>query len=145
MTLGDEIKTAHDCSKKLYIHMDLAKGITGDQQGIMYAKNLGVDGIISTRTHTVKLAREAGLKTVQRFFVVDSHFLGTTLDTVNASKADMIEIMPGTVTKVIATLKEKLSTPIIAGGLIETAAEAKAAISAGASAVSTGARNLWDI
>ena len=142
-TLGYEVKQAHKYNKKLYIHIDLAKGIASDKHGLMYVKELGVDGIISTRTHTIKIARENGLKTVQRFFVVDSHFVDTTLDAVSASRPDMIEIMPGIVTKVIARLKSKLNTPLIAGGLIETSAEAQAAISAGASAVSTGAKELW--
>ena len=142
-TLAYEVKQAHKYNKKIYIHIDLAKGIAGDKHGLMYAGDLGVDGIISTRTHTIKLAKESGLKTVQRFFVVDSHFVDTTLDVVSAARPDMIEIMPGIVTKVIARLKSKLNTPLIAGGLIETHTEAQAAISAGASAVSTGAKELW--
>ena len=144
-TLAYEVKQAHKYNKKVYIHIDLAKGITGDKHGLMYSKELGVDGIISTRTHTIKLAKETGLKTVQRFFVVDSHFVDTTLNAVAASKPDMIEIMPGIVTKVIARLISKLDTPLIAGGLIETPAETHAALSAGAFAVSTGAKELWDM
>ncbi len=145
LTLGYEVKQAHRYNKKLYIHIDLAKGIASDTYAMMYLKELGADGIISTRNHTIKTARENGLKTVQRFFVVDSHFVDTTLDAVAASKPDMIEIMPGTVTKVIAKLKSKINTPIIAGGLIETPDEALTALSAGAFAVSTGAKGLWDM
>ena len=144
-TLSYEVKQAHKYNKKLYIHIDLAKGIAGDKDGLMYVRELGLDGIISTRTHTIKLAKETGLKTVQRFFVVDSHFVDTTLDAVSVSKPDMIEIMPGIVTKVIARLKSKLDTPLIAGGLIETPDEAQTAISAGAFAVSTGAKKLWGL
>ena len=142
-TLAYELKQAHKYNKKLYIHIDLAKGIAADKHGLIYAKELGVDGIISTRTHTIKLAKETGLKTVQRFFVVDSHFVDTTLNAVAASKPHMIEIMPGTVTKVIAKLSKELIIPIIAGGLIETHAEAQAAISAGSYAISTVAKELW--
>ena len=144
LTLGYEVKQAHKHNKKLYIHIDLAKGINSDKYGMLFAMETGVDGIISTRTHVIKTAHDAGLKTVQRFFVVDSHFLDTTLDAVNASKADMIEIMPGTMCKVINRLKRELDIPIIAGGLIETREEADAAINSGAYAVSTGVKELWN-
>ena len=143
LTVGYEVKQAHRHNKKLYVHIDLAKGIEGDKYGLMYLKELGVDGIISTRTHTIKLAREEGLKTVQRFFVVDSHFVDTTLDAVAAAKPDMIEIMPGIIFKVIKKLSGKLDIPIIAGGLIETYDEADDAFAAGAFAVSTGTKELW--
>jgi glycerol uptake operon antiterminator len=56
----------------------------------------------------------------------------------------MIEIMPATVGKVITRLAGELDIPIIAGGLIETHNEVAAALLSGASAVSTGARSLWN-
>lgn len=56
----------------------------------------------------------------------------------------MIEIMPGSVTKVISRLKEILDIPIIAGGLIETEEEAIEVIKSGAAAVSTGKITLWN-
>ena len=55
----------------------------------------------------------------------------------------MIEIMPGSILKVIPKLKETVEVPIIAGGLIETEQEASDAIKWGASAVSTGQKKLW--
>lgn len=145
ITLGYEVKKAHEHNKKLYIHIDLAEGIAGDKYGILYVKDLGADGIISTRTNMIKTAHNAGLDTVQRFFVVDSHFLDTTLETVKASKANMIEIMPGTVGKVIRRLKDRLGIPIIAGGLVETREEIDSAFENGAAAVSTGACELWNL
>ena len=142
--LGPDISTvsylaemAHSNGKKLFIHIDLATGIGKDKSGIMYAKNAGVDGIISTRVNMIKTARECGLFTVQRFFIVDSHSVNTTVESVLASKADMIEIMPGIVSKVIKRLRKELDMPIVAGGLIETAEEMNEAISCGAAAVST--------
>lgn len=65
-------------------------------------------------------------------------------ETVKSSKADMIEVMPGVVPKIIGRLKGSVAVPIIAGGLIETAEEAKAAIDSGAYAISTGDKSLWD-
>ncbi len=145
LTLKERVNAAHGNNKKLYIHIDLAGGIGKDKSGIAFAKSVGVDGIISTRVNIIKLARELKMHTVQRFFIVDSHSVDTTVDAIAASRADMIEVMPGIAGKAIKKLRETVSTPIIAGGLIETAEELKAATESGASAVSTGSRMLWEM
>ena len=71
LSLTKKIKVAHDGGKKLYIHVDLAEGVGRDKSGITLLKKMGVDGIISTKVNLIKLAREIGLSTVQRFFIVD--------------------------------------------------------------------------
>ena len=143
LTLDESIKILHSAGKKYFVHMDLAEGIGKDKSGIIYLKSKGVDGIISTRTSIIKLAREVGLFTVQRFFIVDSRSVNTTIESWKSSKAQMIEIMPGNVFKIIAGLKETIDVPVIAGGLIESEEEAEKAINCGAAAVSTGTQKLW--
>ena len=143
MTLKDKVHKAHAKGKKLFIHMDLAEGIGKDKFGILHAKEMGIDGVISTRTSLIKAAREAEVCTVQRFFMVDSQSVETTLKTLNISKPNMIELMPGTVGKVISNLKMQMDLPIIAGGLIETIEEANEAYKNGAIAISTGKKELW--
>lgn len=144
-TIADMAKIAHSCGKKLFIHLDLATGIGKDKSGILYCKNAGVDGIISTRVNIIKAARECGVFTVQRFFIVDSHSVDTTVEAVKASKADMIEIMPGMLTKAIKKLRQLVNVPIIAGGLIDSADEIDEIIAGGATAVSTSNKKLWDM
>lgn len=141
--LKSYVDTAHASAKKIFIHLDLAEGIGKDEYGIRFVKEQGADGIISTRTNIIKLARKVGVRTVQRFFIVDSQSVQTTIESAASSKADMIEIMPGTVSKVIKTLKKELDMPIVAGGLLETMSEIEEAIRCGAAAVSTGKRELW--
>ena len=143
MSVASQSLMAKRAGKKLFVHMDLCDGVGKDRAGVEFLKNAGVYGIISTRVSIIKHARELGLKTVQRFFIVDSHSIDTTLEGLKSAKPDMMEIMPGTVTKIIARLCEKTEIPIIAGGLIETEDEIKAAFSAGAHAVSTGKKSLW--
>ncbi len=143
ITLADNIKAARESGKSLFIHIDLAEGIAKDKFGVRYVKGLGVDGIISTRANLIKFAKEEELFAVQRFFILDSRSVEAIAETVKTSKADMIEVMPGVVPKIIRRLKEKLTVPIIAGGLIETNEEAEAAEHSGAQAISTGARHLW--
>lgn len=141
--LKDRADAAHQHGKKLYIHIDLAEGIGKDRYGIEFIKGFGIDGIISTRVNIIKFAREAGFNTVQRFFAVDSQSVETCVETIKASKPDMIEIMPAVMPKVITYLKSKTNMPIIAGGLISDRQEVATALKSGAWAVSTGKKELW--
>ena len=142
-SLKEQADLVHKAGKKLFIHIDLAEGIGKDECGILFAKQQGADGIISTRTNIIKLAKKSGMFTVQRFFIVDSHSIDTTIEALKSSKPDMIEIMPGIISKVIKKLKKELDMPIVAGGLIETNEEINEAISCGAKAISIGKREFW--
>ncbi len=144
LTLSEKVKKAHSKGLKIFIHLDLAAGIGKDKSGILFAKTAGVDGIISTRVNIIRMAREVGLFTVQRFFIIDSHSIETTSDAIKSSKPDMVEIMPGISPKIISTLKNMLDVPIIAAGLINMKEEVTAAFENGATAVSTGKKELWD-
>ena len=145
MNITAKVKKAHETGKKYLLHVDLAKGLGKDESGIRFLKRIGVDGVISTKVGVIKLAREQGLHTIQRFFIVDSHSIETTVESVRVSKPDMIEIMPGTVCKVIERLKKRIDVPIIAGGLVETEDEVKEIFLSGASAVSTARNELWKL
>ena len=63
-------------------------------------------------------------------------------ETIENTKPDMIEIMPGVIPKALRLLADR-DIPVIAGGLIETKSEITAALGSGAIAVSTGKRELW--
>ena len=143
MTVHQYVKEVHSAGKKAFVHVDFAEGIGKDRYGLEFLAKQGVDGILTTRTNIVKAAKEHGLITVQRFFIVDSHSLGTSADSIKISKPDIIEIMPGVVTKKIKEFAEKANVPIIAGGLVETVEEVQAALEAGATVVSTGEAELW--
>ncbi len=143
--LSDLALMTHKKGKQLFIHIDLTSGLGKDLKGIEFAKSSGVDGIISTRANLIKFANECGLSTVQRVFMVDSRSIDTTMDVIKSSKPDMIEAMPGICEKIIKTLCKKTSTPIIAGGFIESKAEVDSAIKNGAYAISTSNQTLWDI
>lgn len=135
---------SHEIGKRIFIHIDLTTGLGKDKSGIRFAKNAGIDGIISTKASLIKAARECGLLAIQRFFIVDSKSVSTTVETLKSAKPDMIEIMPGIAPKIIQKLKKLTDTPIIAGGLIDNADEAVSAIKSGAFAISTGQKELWN-
>ncbi len=144
LTLPKMIETVHAKNKLIFVHSDFSDGIGNDKDGIAYLKSLGVDGIISTRSVIIKYAKELGLLTVQRFFIVDSHSIDTAIDAINIARPDMIEIMPGIMSKIIERFSEAVRLPVIAGGLIETKQEVIDALSAGATGISTNAKKLWN-
>ena len=145
MTINASVKEIHSAGKKAFIHVDFAEGIGKDRAGIEFLAKQGVDGVLTTRTNIVRLAKEAGLITVQRFFLVDSHSLNTSVESIRISKPDIIELMPGIVTKKIKEFSQIVEMPIIAGGIIETEEEVRAALAAGANVVSTGEKSLWNL
>ena len=144
LNVKDQISAAHEAGKKVFIHMDFAEGIGKDRAGLNFIKLMGADGILSTKTGMIRSARDLGLVTVQRFFIVDSHSVDTAVDSIKIAKPDIVEIMPGIVYKKIKEFAEKSDTPILVGGLIEFEDEVDCAISQGAVAVSTASRKLWD-
>ncbi len=144
LTIGEHIDRAHRNGKKLFVHVDLAEGIGKDEAGVSFLASLDVDGIISTRTGIVKAAKEHGLICVQRFFMIDSRSVDTAAESLIQSRADMAELMPGVACKAISDMKRRTRIPLIAGGLIDEKSEIIAALSAGASAISTGNAELWD-
>lgn len=145
MTVNQCVKEIHSSGKKAFVHVDFAEGIGKDRYGLEFLAKQGVDGILTTRTNIVKAAKEFNLITVQRFFMVDSHSVGTSVESIKISKPDIIEIMPGIITKKIKEFSEKVDVPIIAGGIIETVEEVRDALDAGATVVSTGEVNLWNV
>ena len=144
MNIGTYVAKAHEMEKLLFVHVDMTNGITKDSYGMGYIANTGVDGIISTRTNMIRLAKERGLKTVQRLFLIDAQSIKTSIESAKMHKPDFIEIMPGVVPKSVVRFKESLTIPIITGGLIETEDEIKAVIEVGAAAISTSKQELWN-
>ena len=145
MTINQSVREIHSAGKKAFIHVDFAEGVGKDKAGIEFLSKQGVDGVLTTRTNIVRLAKEFNLITVQRFFLVDSHSLNTSVESIRISKPDIIELMPGIVTKKIREFSQIVDMPIVAGGIIETEQEVRAALEAGANVVSTGEAALWNL
>jgi len=141
-TVEQRVRQAHEKGKLLFVHIDLAEGIGKDKEGLQYLVSIGVDGVISTRLQTIRMAKELNLITVQRFFALDSQGLDSMQEMVKNAAPHMMEIMPGVAPKVIRRFSEG-TIPVIAGGLINQKQEITAALAAGATAISTGCRELW--
>ena len=105
----------------------------------------GADGIISTRPHLIRRGRELGMLTVLRVFAIDSKAVGNLQKETEMVTPDVIEILPGTLPKVIERLSKKLPIPLIAGGLMTDKGDILSALQAGALCVSTSEQSLWEV
>ncbi len=142
ISVGEKIKTAKATDKKIFVHIDLCDGIGKDKAGIEYIARCGADGIISTRANLIRNAKELDMLTVQRFFVYDSQGVNSIENMLYNTLPDIVEIMPGVISKIIERFSS-IGVPLIAGGLIETKGEVTSALNMGAYAVSTGKKELW--
>lgn len=142
LTVEEKVRQAHGAGKYVMVHLDLAEGIGRDRSGIRFLAQCGVDGIISTKAQLIRLAKEQGLITVQRFFALDSKGMESIEEMLRSTNPHLMEIMPGVIGKAIHRFR-KSGIAVIAGGLIETKQEVTDALGAGATAVSTGQKELW--
>jgi glycerol uptake operon antiterminator len=58
---------------------------------------------------------------------------------------DAIEILPGILPRIITHLKQRMTVPLIAGGLIQTVGEVEKILASGATAISTTRQELWEL
>ncbi len=142
-TLVNKIKSAN---KSAFLHIDFLEGIGKDAKAIDYIiKVIEPDGIISTKSSHIKIAREKGMFTIQRFFLIDNKSYEMTTKSVKTIQPDMIEIMPGVMPGIIRRITQQLSIPVIAGGLISTKQDIMEVLKAGAIGASTGKKDLWEL
>ena len=133
---------AHD--KQVFVHIDMISGMGNDKAAVKYvARMWKPHGIITTRKGLIKCAKDEGLTTVQRIFLLDSTSIKSGITMINASKPDIVEVVPGVIVKAIAEIKNNITQHVIAGGMITTMPEAKNALFSGAIGISTSSKSLW--
>lgn len=131
-------------NRKMFLHLDLMHGLASDEYAAEYVcQDIKPYGIISTKGNVIKKARQKGVFATQRMFVIDSSAMNRSIELIQKTDPDFIEVLPGVVPKIIKEIGEKTGKPIFAGGLIDTVEEVKAALDAGATAITTSNRILW--
>ncbi len=144
LTLDKTVRMLQEAGKAVFIHMDLCEGLGRDAAAVRWcAANLRPDGMISTKAQLLHTAKEEGLITIQRMFLMDSASLISGMKLLRGNPPDLVELMPGLIPKAIAEVSRRLSIPVIAGGMITEADEVAGALRAGALAVSTSDQVLW--
>ncbi|MFB9759506.1 glycerol-3-phosphate responsive antiterminator [Ectobacillus funiculus] len=130
--------------KKVFLHIDLIHGLQNDAYATEYVcQEFEPYGILSTKTNVILKAKQKGVVTIQRIFLIDSSSLAKSYVLLQKTTPDYIEVLPGALTQVITEIHEKTGIPIIAGGFIRTVADIERALQAGAAAITTSNTDLW--
>ena len=146
LNIGSLTRRVHDSGKLCVIHLDLIEGFSSKEIAVDAIQKATVaEGIISTRGALIRRAKQLGMAAVQRGFMLDSRSLASFEQQISQSKPDFVEILPGLLPKVIASLKERVRVPIIAGGFIHEKEDVIAALQAGALAVSASSPKIWSM
>lgn len=145
-SIKNMVETVKESGKNVFIHIDFIEGLGKDNKAVDYiAKVVNPTGIISTKSHSIKYAKEIGLFCIQRFFLIDSLSYETTIKTIHSICPDIVEIMPAVMPAVISKICRNIPIPVIAGGLIETKEEIIEILRSGSIAASTGKKSLWNL
>ncbi len=143
MNIASLVDRVADADKYALVHIDLVDGLSTKRDVVVdfICECTRAHGVISTRPALVRHAKARGLIAIQRFFLLDSLAFNNVLR--QHAEGDAIDILPGTMPKIIQRLAAEVRCPIIASGLISDKEDIIAALSAGASAVSTTNAALW--
>lgn len=143
-SINDIIDTVKSAGKIAIVHIDLVSGLSNSEISVDYmASNTNLDGIISTKYNLIKAAKDRGLITIQRIFMIDSMSLKNINKHLKRDEIDFIEVLPGIMPKIIKQIVKGTKIPIIAGGLVSDMEDVKASLNAGAIAISTSEESLW--
>ena len=149
-TIPGIVHRIKEAGKVAMVHVDLITGLNNSKDVCLdFIKNsTEADGIITTKSNLIAHARELGLNTVLRYFILDSMALQNIEKQAQGSgvKPDIIEFLPGIVLpKMIRRINKVSRVPIIAGGLIADKEDVVNALDAGAMAISSTNENVWGL
>lgn len=146
MNIKDICSKLMQNNKTVFVHIDMIEGLKGDYAGIEFIKDkVNPSGIITTKSSNIKYAKQLGLCTIQRIFIIDSYSLKTGIKNIQETEPNAVEVMPGVASKIISKIQQKVKIPIIAGGLIDSKKDAMESLAAGAFAISTTCSELWSL
>lgn len=136
-----------ETDKLILVHMDLIKGLKRDASSIQFlVESIGVDGIVTTHANLIQIAKQFGLLTIQRVFILDSASIRQGIKSINKSQPTAVEILPGiAVPHINSKLKPHIKQSIIAAGLIDTKDEIEYVLANGAQGISSSSYGLWNI
>lgn len=140
------VKRLKKYDKKVFVHLELVKGLANDSAAIKYLKQTcQPDGIVVTKRGLVKKVKKYGMKAVNHFFAIDSMGLETGIRSVIENQPDIVEIMPALMPSIISYVKKKVNCTVYVAGLVKDKSSAEQAIAAGAQGVITSETKLWGL
>jgi glycerol uptake operon antiterminator len=139
------VRRIHDAGKLVAVHLDLVDGLRPDRAAIAWLGRAAVDAVISSHGQLMPAIRREGMVGIHRLLLVRRGLLDSAVSAVTHSQADIVEVLPGVILPEVISLLPHLNVPLLAGGFIRTEEEARSALAAGASGVTTSSESLWGI
>ncbi|MCX6088920.1 MAG: glycerol-3-phosphate responsive antiterminator [Candidatus Atribacteria bacterium] len=146
--LPDVLNQFDEQSQIIFLHLDLFSGLAPDPEGLLFLKKNFplLNGVISTRTRTLSVAKKVGFLTVFRLFLLDSESLQTGLKIASSVAPEALEVLPGIIFPAVHRLLPVTDLPpLICGGFIREKEEVQKIFTAGASAISSSSKELWKL
>lgn len=149
-TISQIVMKIKEAGKVAMVHVDLITGLNNSRDVCIdfIKNNTDADGIITTKSQLIQHAKELGLNTVLRYFILDSMALQNIEKQAQTKtvRPDLIEFLPGIVLpKMIRRINKVSKVPIIAGGLISDKEDVMNALDAGAIAISSTDQRVWEL
>ena len=143
--IGDIVRVLKDGGKIVFVNIDMVDGFAGRTSVVKFIKkNTDADGVISTKASLLRAAKEEGLYTIHRFFILDSiayHSIGKQLE---ISRPDIINIVPGW-PMIVEWAVQEHHRPVIAAGLICDKQLVIENLKAGAIAICSTNHEVWNM
>lgn len=142
--IADIVDTVKSSGKIAMVHLDLITGLSSKEIAVDFIKKYTqADGIITTKPNLIKRAKELGLYTILRLFVIDSMAYENIERQTKTARPDLIEILPALMPKIVAKICSISSIPVIAGGLVSDKEDIMALLQAGVTSVSSTNEKIW--
>jgi len=143
--LGPLVWAVQARGKLAFVHVDLIAGLGKDRAGIAFlAREIGVNGIITSHSGLVAAAKAERVIAVQRLLLYDDLGLSSALAALDHARPDIVEVLPGVIFPlVVDQIRARLPLPMIVGGFVKELAQRESALQRGAVAISTSTAELW--
>lgn len=146
MTIQHIVATLKSAGKTVFVDVDLLDGFSSKPITVDFLKkHTQVDGILSSKSIMVRAAKTAGMMAIHRLFLVDSFSYENVSKQVKISEPDAIMILPGCMPRVISWVCADTDLPVVAGGLVCDKEDVMAALKAGATAIASSNRAVWQM
>jgi glycerol uptake operon antiterminator len=141
--VGDRVRLFK--SKEVWVDIDFVEGLEKNKAGVRFLKEVGANGVITTKLSLLKECEKIGIPVILRFFALDSHAVRNILN--HLKHVSKMEVLPADVLpKLVETFKSvNPNLFVIAAGLISSADEVRTLFKNGVDAVSIGGeiKKVW--
>lgn len=144
ITIPAIVEKIKGAGKIAMVHIDLIHGLQSKDIAVDFIKKYTkADGVISTKMTIIQRAKELGLHTVMRFFVIDSIAYNTMEKQIKNAHPDVIEVLPALMPSVLKRIVDFAKCPVIAGGLVSEKEDVMSLLEVGVSSISSTNNEVW--